>query len=228
MGRHQYYMLMASLPALPRFDQAERLPINRERLTSRQTMLVPEDRFLVESAARFLAWFRQPVMRSDAEMVAAYNSMEQIVEERRLWPLFELAVNLKTIIAALRRRLAGHPVPKHGEPWGVGPLVSHIRRHWTDQDFKLEAVYPWISQVRIYLEKGMALDLERFAMGLIWDRFNLPLPGGPFGIEALVAYFFKWSILQQWLVYDKDDAQKRFKELVAEAFDEWDELFKVI
>lgn len=228
MGRHQYFMLMASLPALPPFDQAERLPINRERLTSRQTMLTSEDSVLVESAATFFSWFRQPASRSDAEMVATYKRMAQIIEERGLWPLFELPVNLKNIIAALRRRLRGHPAPKHGELWGVGPLVSHIERHWDNPDFKLVAVYPWIPRVRTALEKGTALELERFIMGLVWDRFNLPLPGGPFGIEALVAYLFKWGIVQQWLAYDKDHAQKRFEELVAEVSDEWDELFNGI
>lgn len=228
MGSHQYYMLMASLPALPRFDQAERLPINRERLTGRQTMLIPEDGELVDCAADFLAWFCQPATRSDAEMVASYERMSGIIEERGFWPLFELPINLRTIMAALRRRHGGRAALKAGELWGVGPLVSHIQRHWDDPDFKLGAVYPWIPQVRMYLEKGAGLDLERFIMGLVWDRFDRQVPGGPFGIEALVAYLFKWGILQQWLAYDKDDAQKRFEELVAEVVDEWDELFNSI
>ena len=225
MGRHQYYMLMASLPALPRFDQAERLPINRERLISRQSMLLPEDAELVECASDFLAWFRQPATRSDRDMVASYKRMAAIIETRGLWHLFELPINARTVMAALRHRHRGHHAPQDGEPWGVGPLVPHIERHWDDPDFNLGAVYPWISQVRTSLEKGTALELERLVLGLVWDRFDLPLQGGPFGIEALVAYLFKWGILQQWLSYDKDDAQRRFEELVAEVSDEWDELF---
>jgi len=225
MAGHQYYMLMASLPALPHFDLAERLPLNRERLASRQTMLLPEDAALVECASDFLAWFRQHATKSDTEMVKSYETMAGIVEKRRLRHLFELPVNLRTVMAGLRRRQGGRGVPKSGEPWGVGPLVSHIERHWDDPDFKLGAVYPWISQVRTYLEKGAALDLEQFIMGLMWDRYSQQVPGGPFGIEALVAYLFKWGILQQWLSYDKDDARKRFDELVGEVVDEWDELF---
>ena len=228
MAGHQYYMLMASLPALPRFDLAERLPLNRERLASRQTMLLPGDAALVECASDFLAWFRQPATKSDREMVASYDTMAGIIERRKLWYLFELPVNLRTIMAGLRLRHGGRGVPKSGEPWGVGPLVSHIERHWDDPDFKLGAVYPWISQVRTYLEKGAALDLERFIMGLMWDRYSQKVPGGPFGIEALVAYLVKWGILQQWLSYDKDDARKRFDELVGEVVDEWDELFNNI
>lgn len=225
MGRQQYYMLTASLPALPRFDQAERLPINRERLAGRMGMLTPQDGLLLERTADFFSWFRRPALRSDAEMAAGYQRMAPIIDERGLWPLFELPVNLKTILVALRRRIIGRPAPKRGEPWGVGPLTSHIRRHWDDPDFKLRAVYPWIPQVRTALEKGAALELERLVMGLLWDRFTRHLPGGPFGIEALVAYLFRWSILRQWIAYDEDDARIRFEELVAEVSNEWDELF---
>jgi hypothetical protein len=186
MGGYQYYMLMASLPALPRFDLAERLPLNRERLASRQTMLIPEDAELVESAADFLAWFRQSATRSDTEMVDSYKRMAGIIEKRGLWHLFELPINLRTVMAALRRRHGGRAAPTAGEPWGVGPLVLHIERHWDEPDFKLGAVCPWIPRVQTYLEKGVALDLERFIMGLVWDRFDRLVPGGPFGIEALL------------------------------------------
>jgi hypothetical protein len=225
MGGHQYYMLMASLPALPRFDRAERLPINRERLSSRHTMLLPEDAELVERATGSLAWFRQPATRSDEEVIANYEHAARMMEQRGLWHLFELHVNLRTIMAALRRRHGGGAAPKSGEPWGMGPLVRHIERHWDDPDFKLSGVYPWIPQVRAYLEEGAALDLERFVMGLVWDRFDHQVQDKPFGFEAFVVYLVKWGILQQWLTYDKENAQKRFEELVAEVTDEWEELF---
>ena len=43
MVRRSYYTLVASLPALPRLEQAERLPINETRLVERLRMLHPED-----------------------------------------------------------------------------------------------------------------------------------------------------------------------------------------
>ena len=36
MSPHRYYTLIASLPALPYFKLAERLPINRQRLEERR------------------------------------------------------------------------------------------------------------------------------------------------------------------------------------------------
>ena len=57
MGNHQYYMLLSSLPALQRFDRAERLPISRERLMNRMNMLLPEDAetIVAEETARAAA-----------------------------------------------------------------------------------------------------------------------------------------------------------------------------
>jgi hypothetical protein len=188
-------------------------------------MLLPDDAELVERAMESLAWFRQPATRSDEEMVANYERLAAIVKERGLWHVFELHINLRTIMAALRRRHSGLTAPTSGEHWGLGPLVGHIERHWDEPDFKLSGVYPWIPQVREHLKKGAALDLERFVMGLVWDRFDRQVPDKPFGIEALVGYFVKWGILQQWLTYDRAHAQERFEELVAEVTDEWEGLF---
>ena len=223
MGQHKYYMLMASLPALPRFDQGERLPINRERLVGRQTLLAPEDHSLVMCAGKFLGWLPQLGERSNGEVIACYEELMRLVSRRRLWFLFELPVNLMTIMVALRRRHRGLGAPLEGEAWGVGPLVGHIRRHWDDHDFKLGSVYPWILQIRTYLKEEMPLELERFVLALVWDRFSLPLPGGPFGIEAVIAYLFKWSILQRWLSQDTEGARERFGELVAEVSNGWDQ-----
>lgn len=63
-----YYTIIASLPHLPRFDKAERLPISRERLIQRLKMLEPEDFKLAENVAEFIAWRRQPVGRTDTEV----------------------------------------------------------------------------------------------------------------------------------------------------------------
>ena len=67
--------------------------------------------------------------------------------------------------------------------------------------------------------------LQEMVDVLTRGQFDRQFPDKPFGIEALVAYFFKWGILQQWLTYDKDRAQERFEELVAEVTDEWEGLF---
>ena len=76
--RRSYITLVSSLPALPRFDQAERLPINRERLEARLRMLEPDDFALVERTASFLAWQRQPVERTDGDVVVLFKGMSEL------------------------------------------------------------------------------------------------------------------------------------------------------
>lgn len=224
-GRRHYYTLIASLPRLPRFDRAERLPINRERLSERLGMLEPEDAELVERAAAFIRWQRQPVARTDQEMVTYYERMAELIEEPVLACMFEFLINQRTIIAALRRRHRGLPAPASGQRWGVGRWVRHIERNWEDPDFRLGALYPWIPQARAYLEAGAALALDRLLMNLVWDTMDRMAEGSEFGLEVLLAYLFKWDILEQWLSYDTEEAKTRFEELVSEVIGEQGRLF---
>jgi hypothetical protein len=225
MGRHQYFTLIASLPALRRFDRAERLPINRERLETRMKMLQPNDLDLFERAAAFLAWQRQSVTQTDQDMVDSFRRMEERIDHPALQAVFRFPVDQRTIMAALRRRHRGLPAPTPGEPWGVGHLTGHIERHWDAPDFKLGLVYSWIDQARQYMESGESLALERLLMGLLWDHVDRSVRPFEFGVDVVLAYVMKWDILQRWLLCDVEEASKRFEELVAEVRDEQRQLF---
>lgn len=211
-----YYTLVTSLPHLPRFDKADRLPISRERLIQRLKMLDAEDYKLAERVAEFIAWRRQPVERTNAEVVSLYNG---IFEAELLKPLFELLVNQKTIITALRSREKGLP-PR---PWGIGSLVPHIEHHWDKPFFKLQSRYPWIVQAENYLHKGELLNLEHLLANLIWNKLEFMLIKNYFGFEVVIAYLLKWDILQQWLSYNTEEAKTRFDELVLETINEYEQ-----
>jgi hypothetical protein len=220
MGSQPYYTLLASLPPLPRFDRAERLPINRERMRQRYSMLTPEDAALLEHAAAFLAWQRQTATRTDEEMIASFKRMEEQISHPALQSFFEFPIDQRTIMSALRRRHRGFPAPSPGEPWGVGRHVRHIENNWDDPSFKLNAVYPWIPQARTHLEAGETLALERLLKNVLWDHVDRSVEPYDFGIQAVLAYVIKWDILHQWLSYNVEEAKKRFEELVAEVTDE--------
>lgn len=218
-----YYTLVASLPHLPRFDKADRLPITRERLIQRLKMLDSEDYKLAEIAAEFIAWRRQPVGRTNAEILSIYNQgVELIFESKLLKPLFELPVNQKTILTALRRREKGSR-PNSGEPWGVGPLTLHIEHNWDKPFFKLQSTYPWIVQAQAYLHEGELLKLEYLLANLTWNKLEYMLFKNYFGFEVVVAYLLKWDILQQWLSYNTEAAKARFDELVLETINEYEQ-----
>lgn len=225
MGSQPYYTLLASLPPLPRFDQAERLPITRERMQQRLGMLTPEDAALFEYAAEFLAWQRQTATRTDEEMIVNFKRMEEHIAHPALQSFFEFPIDQRTIIAALRRRHRGIPAPAPGEPWGVGRYVRHIENNWDDPHFKLSAVYPWIPQARIHLEAGETLALERLLKNTLWDHVDRSVPSYDFGFRAVLTYIIKWDILHRWLSYDIENAKARFEELVTEVTDEQLRLF---
>lgn len=223
MKNKVYYTLVTSLPYLQRFDKAERLPITRERLIQRLKMLDSEDYKLVEMVAEFISWRRQPVGRTNAEIVSIYNQgMKLIFESKLLKPLFELPVNQKTIITALRRREKDMPRPNPGELWGIGPLVRHIEHNWDKPFFKLQSTYPWIVQAKNYLHEGELLKLEYLLANLIWNKLESALIKNYFGFEVVVAYLLKWDILQQWLSYNTEEAKVRFDELVLETINEFE------
>ncbi len=223
--QRRYYTLITSLPRLPRFDRAQRLPINRERLDERLGMLEPEDAELVERARAFIRWQRQPVERSDREMVASYEQLEELVDEPVLTCMFEFLISQRTIMAALRRRHRGLHAPAPDEVWGLGRWIRHIGRNWGDVDFKLSPIYPWILEARAHLEAGEALALERLLTGVAWETMDRMVEGNEFGLEALLVYLFKWDILEQWLSYEREAARARFEELVSEVTVEQERLF---
>jgi hypothetical protein len=219
-----YYTLVASLPHLPHFTKAERLPITRQRLRERLQMLSPEDRELVQRAADFLAWQRQPATRRDAEMAKAYQKLQEKIDSPDLWSLFAFPLNVRTVLAALRRRRRGLP-PTPGEFWGVGPWVRHLEQHWDHPDFKLANVFPWLPQARQLLETHAALELERFLMDLIWQHVERVAPGFEFSLRTVLAYLFKWDLLQLWLAQDPLAAAQRFDSLVTGVLDDYGPIF---
>jgi len=220
MGKEPYYTLLASLPPLPRFDRAGRLPITRERMRQRFSMLTTEDAALFEHAAAFLAWQRQTATRTDEEMIASFKRMEEHIAHPALQSFFEFPIDQRTIMAALRRRHRGFPGLAPGEPWGVGRYVRNIENNWDDPYFKLSAVYPWIARARTHLEVGETLALERLLKNVLWDYVDRSVQPYDFGFQAILTYIIKWDILNQWLSYNIEDAKVRFEELVVEVTDE--------
>lgn len=224
MKNKGYYTLVTSLPHLPRFNKADRLPITRERLLKQLKMLDPEDYKLAEMVVAFISWRRQPMEKTNAEFLSIYShGVELIFQSKYLKSLFELTINQKIIITALRRRAKGLPSPNSGEYWRVDPLIQYIERNWDKPFFKLHFNYPWIVQAQKYLQEGEMLKLEYLLFNLMWNRLEYLLFKNYFGFEVVVAYLLKWDILQQWLSYSQKNAKDRFDQLIVETINEYEQ-----
>ena len=209
-SRVQYYQLVASLPALPRPRDAERLPINPARLEERLRMLRPEDAEIVNRLRHFIHWQNRTPNQSDADVAAAYQALLAENPHPAVRSGIEFRANLRTVFAALRRRLRGESEPPQDQHWGVGRWVRHIENNWTHPDFKLAQVFPWIPDARQHLEDGEALQLEELAMNLVWNDLDRVAFGKYFELETIIAFIFKWDILRRWLSYKREAALEQF------------------
>ncbi len=218
--RNSYYTLVASLPPLPRFDGARRLPINRVRLLDRLSMLEPADAEVVKHAAAFFAWDRPGTVPTDGEMIKHHQALVRLGGKSSFREVLEFPFDLKTLLAGLRRRRMGRPAPVPGESWGVGRWVGHIERNWDEPDFKLAPQYPWLPEMRNLLEKGEALALQKQMFGLVWDHLDRLTQGMEFRFDNVLAYLFKWDILERWLSQKPDEARACFEERITEALHE--------
>ena len=144
-----YYDLIASLPCLPYFEQAERLPITRYRLDQRLRLLKPAHAEQLARAQSLVRW-RPDRMRSitDAAQIEKYLGLMASPLEPSLHDYVAFRMDQQTIVAALRRKREGMAPLAEASPWGVGPWYRHILAHWDEPNFRLAHLHPWLPQAR--------------------------------------------------------------------------------
>lgn len=220
-----YYTLVASLPRLVYFERAEWLPLSRKQLDRRLSMLVPEDAVQLRLAEALVRWQRQPITRTTQEMLRGYRLVMERASQPGLRDFVDLRMSQRSALVALRRRRRGLRPPAAGETWGVGPWVRRIEAHWESADLGLGDILPWIDEARGLLEAGNATGLERLLMNAAWRQLSRIADPHPFGFEQVLAFVFKWDIVQLWLSYDADAAKTRFRQLIAEVTRDHQQLF---
>jgi hypothetical protein len=217
MERRTYYTLVASLPPLPHFERAERLPITRHRLDQRLRMLDSEDAGQLARAEALIGWRpERPFVKGDEEMAHQYRAIMENPLHPALAEYVNFRIDQQTLMAALRRRRSKMGLPSGGQRWGAGRWVRWIEEHWDDPDFRFGSVVPWIQEARGFLESGEAVPLERLLMNVAWQRLNRIADRDLFGLEAVIAYVFKWDILKNWLAQNREAGKNQFQKLIEE------------
>jgi hypothetical protein len=219
----RYYQLVASLPALPSFRQARLLPLSRRRLEERLALLHEDDLAELMGAERLVGWHRQPIGRTTEQVAAMYEEVMSTTRSRALKDLVEFRMNMRTVMVALRVKRRGQGIPSWR--WGVGPYVRMIETRWSEPEFGLAAVFPWIPEARAYLDQGDAMGLESLLMDRSWKRLSQIAERHPFRFEQVFAYAFKWDILRRWLSYDAEQARESFEKLISEVTRDHQNLF---
>lgn len=225
MSGKAYYTLVASLPQLPHFERAEWLPLSRKQLDERLSMLTPGHSVQLRLAEDLVQWQRQPVTRTSEQVVDSYNRLLPLLTYPALREFVEYRMAQRTMLAALRRRRRGLGPPQGGEVWGVGAWVRRIASAWDRTDLGLGRFLPWLDEAAKRLESGDALGLERLLMDVVWTRLGRLSERSVFGFEPVIAFVFRWDILQRWLSYDAEAGKARFQDLIGEVTREHQQLF---
>ena len=95
-------------------------------MNQRLTMLTPEDALQLRLADDLLKWQRQPITKTDQEMVEQYRKLLPAITDPSLREIVEYRMAQRTAVVALRRRRQGLPAPAVGEAWGVGPWLNLV------------------------------------------------------------------------------------------------------
>lgn len=210
----RYFMLLTSLPYHGELFGAKQTPLSRIRLRQRLGLLEPQDQDTLAKVARLVDWARHPMDRSDADLLAEAKAVlptldNELAREFAIWRL-----EMRTVVAALRRRHRGEPAPGPEVPWGYGRWLAHLRQYWGEPHFRLERAFPWLPEAKRRLEADDVLGLERLLLATVWDHLDRLADGHFFDFEAVLIYAMRWDLIARWTTYNAEAAAQRFKALV--------------
>jgi hypothetical protein len=212
-----YVTLMASLPAVGPLLTNKAPPINEVRLKQRLKWLTPEDQTQVETLRSLLAWTRLDMGETDEAFLARAHRLLREVRSESLRAAVRDRLEIRTLLAAMRRRHAGEEAPPPGTAWGFGRFVATIRANWGAPDFGVGRAFPWVLAARERLEADDRPGLERIILDAAWAAGERHLGGHDFDLEAVAWYLARWSLVDRWARYDADAAAERFAELLDDA-----------
>lgn len=215
----RYLTLLTSLPAHGPLFGAKQTPLSRLRLNMRLNWLEPDDAEDLARLAAIIDWHHQRfdvddeavVRRAEQDTAQIHNSFTR---ELVTWRL-----ELRTVVAALRRRHAGDGPPSGRRRWGFGRWVPLIARHWGEPHFRLQRVYPWLPEAKRLLDDNDPLGLERLLLDAVWTHLERIGAGQYFDFEAVVVYVMRWDLVARWTRYDADAAMIRFDTLLETALE---------
>lgn len=213
----RYLTLLTSLPAHGPLFGARQTPLSRLRLRMRLNWLEPDDAEDLARLAALTDWHHQRFDVDDEALVREAEAGIAQIHNAFTRELVAWRLELRTVVAALRRRRAGEAAPSGRRRWGFGRWAPHIARHWGEPHFRLERVYPWLPEAKQALDAGDPLGLERLLLGAVWTHLERVGAGHAFDFEAVVVYVMRWDLVARWTRYDAEAALARFDALLETA-----------
>ncbi len=212
-----YYDLIASLPHLPYFVQANRLPITERQLLQRLGPLTPDHARQLKQAQPLVAWRIDRAMQvSDADLVKGYSQLAAEHFDSHLMDYVSFRMEMLTLLWGLRHKLADLTIPEKSVVMTLSPCARWMHSHWGQADFGLAYAHPWLPQAANMISQADAQGLERQLIDLCWNWLSRCAEQNYFRFADVMAYVFRWDMLRAWLACDATQAKVRFTELVDE------------
>lgn len=173
-----------------------------------------------------MRWDRMPLDITDQEILERAHAVIPQIRSESLREVAVWRLEVRTVVAGLRRRALGRAAPLPGELWGYGRWVRHVTQNWSAADFGLGGIMPWVAELSRLLNENDTLGFEREVLGLTWQYMSRAADLHFFTFEAVVLYVLRWDTLSRWTAYDGALARDRFRRLVGEGLGEHAHLFE--
>ena len=115
-----YTMLISGLPSPEAIFVAKQAPLSRLKLDQRLRVLAPEDAEMLQQVEDALQWDRLPISLSEDEVVKRGRNALSQIENETILQIVRDRLEIRTCVAALRRRNRGEAAPAAGTKWGSG------------------------------------------------------------------------------------------------------------
>ncbi|KRT54816.1 DUF2764 family protein [endosymbiont of Ridgeia piscesae] len=217
MSGDLYITLLTSLPYHGELFGEQQTPISRIQLESRLRLLEPEDAVTLDAIEQLIRWANHSLDEDDAAVAAQTQRLLEGEICSWLQQLIAYRMEIRTLMAALRRRRRGEGPPERPSGWGVGRWQRRIHANWSEPGFRLEGVFPWVLEANRLMQEEDHLGLERLLLGVTWRALERFGEGHYFDFEAVVVYVLRWGIIDRWSRYHGKAAVARFESLVEQA-----------
>ena len=212
-SRYKYAMLLTSLPAHKiNLFLSEQKTLSRIQLNKRLTLLDDNDKSDLERIETLLHWSQQ-LKKVDEDIIEQAQQLIVLIENPFLQQSVIWRLELRMIMAALRKRHQGYDCPEKNS-LGFGRWHFFIQKNWQEVDFGIGQQLPWLLKAQQYLVENQPLELEKLLLELIWTHYTQTGNLHYFDFEAVVIYVLRWNVINRWVSYDKEKALLRFDALV--------------
>lgn len=213
-SQNQYVLLISSLPPHKRdLFAKEQTPISPIKLKKRLQWLTPADAEDLSKVDKLLYWSSME-NETDRDFVENSKYWLDTIENAFLKRMILWRLEMRTIVAALRRRHLQMTPQDDAEILGFGRWPLLIVNHWELPDFGIGRQMPWVTTAAKLINEEDSLGLELFLLNQVWQQYERQGAGHYFDFEAVVIYVLRWDVLQRWKLVNRQRALERFNAIV--------------